>query len=164
MLRHAELQNPDSRGAIVKSGIIFVASLGVALSVAGARGKTSAKPPDEKLTILWPASALLLAGQQSKAPTLTAVKDSFGLEAWRSVQIPADPGAALTWNTDLKHPGDYDVYVEFQVMASDPNGHPEVRPLGFRLEAEGAVLQTKLCRTDYAHVVYPYEYPSSQYL
>ena len=78
----------------------------------GAGVKTDAKTSGEHFTILWPAAARRLDGGQSKAPTLAVVKDQFGLDAWHSVEVPAEPGAALAWDVEVEKPGDFEVYIE----------------------------------------------------
>ena len=116
-----------------------------------ATGDRRAGTAAERPVILWPASAQLLIGQEAKAPSLAVTKDQFGLDAWRSVQLPSQPGASLAWNVEVDRAGEYEAYIEFQVTAPDPKNQSSTTAVGFRLEAGSSAATGEIYRTEHPY-------------
>ena len=124
-----------------KSRLVIALCMGVAWSMVGASGQTLATPQAERLTILWPASARLLAGQPSKAAHASRGEGPIRPGGVAECGDSRRTGRGLTWTADVVQTGEYDVYLEFQIAASGSKHAANPGPLRFRLEADGAVLQ-----------------------
>lgn len=139
---------------------LVVASMAVCLAAVNAEDRVT-PPPSVTVSrsggsVLGPDSARLTTKPGDNAPVLRTVPDEFGSGLWQALEVPSEPGAALTWSLDVRRAGEYDVYGEFEVSNQSM--------LGFRLSMGGAAITGEVWRTDSGGLLSPSYGTSGQFV